>query len=179
MSNSVVFYSLAGMAVLSAAGMITRRKAAHGAAFLAVTLLATAGIFLQLQSRLLFAMQIVLFAGAIAAMFFGVTKWLGAQGEAEKPEFTRQMGMLLVILGVLGGEGALIYWSSRKIAFARLLAFGSSTAAKMAPNARGVARSLFGSYQLAFAISLVLLVVAAVGAVTMMERKAEGGDALD
>lgn len=179
MANSVVFYSLAGMAVLSAALMITRRKAMHSAAFFGVTLLATAGIFLQLQSRILFAMQIVLIAGAMTALMVGVRKWLGARGEAEKPQFTRQMGTLLVIIGVLGGEGALIYWSSRKIAFARLLAFGTSAAAKVAPNARGVAVSLFGSYQLAFAIVVVLLMAAAVGAAAMKGQKAGSGDALD
>src|SRR5271163_275084 len=179
MSNNVVFYSLAGIAVLGAALMITRRKATHSAAFLAVTLLATAGIFLQLQSRVLFVGQILLFAGAIGTLFAGVMKRLDVDALLQKPQLARQIGMVLLIVGVLGGETGLIFWTSRRIPFGRLLAFGTTAAAKISPSAGAVTRSLFGSYQLAFAISLVLLVVAAVGAVTMMERKAEGGDALD
>jgi NADH-quinone oxidoreductase subunit J len=179
MANSFLFYGLAGIAVLSAALMITRRNAMHSAAFLAITLLATAGIFLQVQSRVFFAMQILLFAGVITALFVAVIKRLDLDGMLRKPQFARQIGTLLLIALVLGGETALLFWSIRRRPVARLLAFGSASAAKTVPNAGAVMRSLFGSYQLAVAISVVLLVVAGVAAVVMTKQKAESGDALD
>jgi NADH-quinone oxidoreductase subunit J len=179
MSNSVVFYSLAGIAVLSAALMITRRKAMHSAAFLTITLLATAGIFLQLQSRILFATQILFFAGVVVALFVAVMNRLDIDGAAGKTQFLRKIATLPLIFVVLGGESALMIWSVRKTPVARLLAFGATTAAKIAPDARAVIRSLFGSYQLAFAIAVVLLMVAAVGALVMTKQKVESGDALD
>jgi NADH-quinone oxidoreductase subunit J len=179
MSNSVVFYGLAGIAVLSAALMVTRRRAMQSAACLAVTLLATAGIFLQLQSRILFGMQILLFAGAIVALFVTVMKRLHLDGMPQGKQFVRRIGTLMLIVVVLGGETALMIWSVRKRPVARLLAFGSSAAAKIAPDARAVMRSLFGSYLLAFEIAVVLLVVAVVGAVVMTKQKAGRGDALD
>jgi NADH-quinone oxidoreductase subunit J len=179
MANSVAFYSLAGIAVLSAALMVTRSKAMHSAACLTVTLLATAGIFLQLQSRILFAIEVVLFAGAMMALFVASVKRLELDGVRRKAHLLRRIGMLLLIVLALGGEAALMFWSARKMPFARLLAFGSNTAAKTAPDARGVMRSMFGSYQLAFAIAMVLLMVAAVGALVMTRQKVESGDALD
>jgi len=179
MSSSVLFYSLAGIAVLSAALMITRRKAMQSAACLGATLLATAGIFLQLQSRVLFATQLLLFAGAVVALFVAVMKLLCLDGVQGKTQFLRKIAISLLILLILGGESALMFWSARKTPVARLLAFGATTAAKIAPDARAVMRGLFGSYQLAFAVTVVVLIVAAVGAVAMTKQKVESGDALD
>jgi NADH-quinone oxidoreductase subunit J len=179
MSNSVVFYGLGGIAVLSASLMITRRNARHSVAFLAVTLLATAGIFLQLQSRILFAIQILFFAGATMAFFVAAIKQLNVEGVPRKAHLVRQIGMLWLMALVLGGETALTFWSVRKKPLARLLAFGATTAAKVAPDARAVMRSLFGSYQLTFAITAVLLIVAAIGVTVMTKQKAESGDALN
>jgi NADH-quinone oxidoreductase subunit J len=179
MANSVVFYSLSGIAVSSAALMITRRTTSHSATFLAITLLATAGIFLQLQSRVLFATQILLFAGAIMALFVVVLKRLDIDGVRGKTPFLRKIATALLILLVLGGESALMIWSVRNKPVARLLAFGATTAAKIAPDARAVMRSMFASYQLALAIAVVLLIVAVVGAMAMTKQKVESSDALD
>jgi NADH-quinone oxidoreductase subunit J len=179
MTNSVVFYGLAGVAVFGAMLMVTRRKALHSAACLTVTLLATAGIFLQLQSRILFVIQVLFLTGAMMGLFVAVVKRLEMYGVARKAHLVRRIGMFLLMVLALGGEAALMFWSARKMPFARLLAFGSNTAAKMAPEARAVMRSLFGSYQLAFVIAVVLLMVAAVGALAMTRQKVESGDALD
>jgi NADH-quinone oxidoreductase subunit J len=179
MSNSVVFYGLAGIAVLSAVLMITRRNTRHSVTFLAVTLLATAGIFLQLQSPILFVTQILLFVGAVVALFVVVIKKLDIDGATGKTQILRKIATLLLILLVLGGESALIIWSVRKKPVGRLLAFGATTAAKIAPDARAVMRSMFASYQLAFAIAVVLLIVAVVGAMAMTKQKVENSDALD
>ena len=179
MSNSVVFYGLAGIAVLSASLIITRRKAMHSAACLGVTLLATAGIFLQLQSPILFVTQILLFVGAVVALFVAVMKRSDIDGGTGKIQILRKIATLLLILLVLGGESALVFWSVQKKPVARLLAFGATAAAKVAPGARAVMRSLFGSYQLVFAITVVLLIVAAVGVKAMAKQKVESGDALN
>jgi NADH:ubiquinone oxidoreductase subunit 6 (subunit J) len=106
-------------------------------------------------------------------------KRLDLDGMLQGKQLLRQIGTLLLIAVVLGGETALMIWSVRKKPVARLLAYGATTAAKIAPDARAMMRSLFGSYLLAFEIAVVLLVVAAVGAVVMTKQKAGSGDALD
>src|SRR5499427_10274111 len=72
MLDSVIFYFFAGIAVISAALMITRSNAIHSAVFLITTLLATAGIFLQLRAEFLFIAQIILYVGGIMVLFIFV-----------------------------------------------------------------------------------------------------------
>jgi len=54
MLDNILFYFFAGLAVLSAVLVVTRRNAVHSAVFLITALLATAGIFLQLHAEFLF-----------------------------------------------------------------------------------------------------------------------------
>jgi len=75
MLDKVLFYFFAGIAVASAALMVTRRNAVHSAIFLIATLLATAGIFLQLRAEFLFIVQIILYVGGIMVLFIFVICW--------------------------------------------------------------------------------------------------------
>ena len=59
MLSEVTFFILAGVAILSAALMVSRRKTLYSSALFALTLLATSGIFLQLHAPLLLAAQFV------------------------------------------------------------------------------------------------------------------------
>jgi len=52
--------------------MVTRRNIVHSAVFLNLHLLATAGIFLQLQAEFLFVVQIILYVGGIMVLFIFV-----------------------------------------------------------------------------------------------------------
>src|ERR1700731_5161404 len=69
MFSQAVFYFFAALAVASAILMVTRRNIVHGAVFLITTLLATAGIFLQLDAEFLFVVQIILYVGGIMVLF--------------------------------------------------------------------------------------------------------------
>jgi len=79
MLNAVMFLFFTALAITSAILMVTRRNIVHGAVFLITTLLATAGIFLQLQAEFLFVVQIILYVGA-DARYCGVAgrRWHGA-----------------------------------------------------------------------------------------------------
>jgi NADH-quinone oxidoreductase subunit J len=70
MTGEVIFFVLAGIAIVCAALSITRTKALHSAIFLMLTLLAVAGIFLQLHAPLLFAKQLVLIACLLIGLVF-------------------------------------------------------------------------------------------------------------
>src|SRR5258705_1240071 len=69
MLDKVIFYFFAGIAVGSAALMVTRRNAVHSAIFLITTLLATAGIFLELRAEFIFIVQIILYVGGVIVLF--------------------------------------------------------------------------------------------------------------
>jgi NADH-quinone oxidoreductase subunit J len=73
MHGEITFYVLAGIAILSAAMVVTRRKAFYGALYLGLSLLASAGIFLQLYAPLLFVAQLVAIAcGVLGTILFAV-----------------------------------------------------------------------------------------------------------
>jgi NADH-quinone oxidoreductase subunit J len=177
--GNAVFDILSGIALVSAALMITQRNALHSAAFFALTLLATAGIFLQLQSRILFTTQVVILVAAPTALFAFILLRLGVGISTEKSRVAGSLATLLVIMLVLGAESWLMFWSAKKMPLARLLAYGTLASPRPAPNARAVLGSLFGSYLLAAEIAMVLLVVAAVGAVLLTKQGAGSSDAID
>jgi NADH-quinone oxidoreductase subunit J len=66
--NPILFWILAAIAVGSAAVTITRRSPLASALALAVCLLAIAGLFAGLDAHLLFALQILVYAGAIIVL---------------------------------------------------------------------------------------------------------------
>jgi NADH:ubiquinone oxidoreductase subunit 6 (subunit J) len=73
MHGEITFYVLAGIAILSATMVVTRRKAFCGALYFGLSLLASSGIFLQLYAPLLFVAQLVAIAcGALGIMLFAV-----------------------------------------------------------------------------------------------------------
>jgi NADH:ubiquinone oxidoreductase subunit 6 (subunit J) len=73
MHGEITFYVLAGIAILSAAMVVTRRKAFYGALYFGLSLLASGGIVLQLYAPLLFAAQVVALAcGMLGLILFAV-----------------------------------------------------------------------------------------------------------
>jgi NADH:ubiquinone oxidoreductase subunit 6 (subunit J) len=73
MHGEITFFVLAGIAILSAAMVVTRRKALYGALYFGLSLLASSGIFLQLYAPLLFAAQLMAIAcGMLGIILFAV-----------------------------------------------------------------------------------------------------------
>ena len=73
MHGEITFCILSGIAIVSAAMVVTRRKAFYGALYFGLSLLASAGIVLQLYAPLLFAAQaIALACGMLGIILFAV-----------------------------------------------------------------------------------------------------------
>jgi NADH-quinone oxidoreductase subunit J len=68
MHGEITFYVLASIAILGAAMVVTRRKGSYAALYFGLSLLATAGIFLQLYAPLLFVAQLL----AITCVVLGI-----------------------------------------------------------------------------------------------------------
>jgi len=173
MLDSVIFYFFAGIAAISAALMITRRNAIHSAVFLITTLLATAGIFLQLRAEFLFISQIILYVGGIMMLFIFVI--LFVRLDVPLPQirsYTQKWIALLVALAV-GVEAGVVLWLARGVPGQGLLIQNPALADKLPLNTEELANSLFHAYLLPFEIASVLLLVAMVGAVVMAKRRAD------
>jgi NADH:ubiquinone oxidoreductase subunit 6 (subunit J) len=73
MHGEITFYMLAGVAILSAAMVVTRRKAFYGAVYFGLSLLASAGIFLQLYAPVMFVAELIAMAcGVVGIISFAV-----------------------------------------------------------------------------------------------------------
>src|ERR1700731_1668234 len=73
MHGEITFYVLAGIAIMSAAMVVTRRKAFYASLYFALSLLVSSGIFLQLYAPLLFVAQLMAIGcGMLGVILFAV-----------------------------------------------------------------------------------------------------------
>lgn len=165
MLDSVIFYFFASIAVVSAVIMITRRNAIHSAIFLITTLLATAGIFLQLRAEFLFISQIILYVGGIMVLFLFVIMLVNLERTAQERPFNKQWAVGIVAAGALGVMFVAIY------AKGRALFPEPSITLPEVENTQRIGTMLYGNYMFAFEIASLLLLVAIIGAVVMAKKR--------
>ena len=115
MLDRVLFYFFAGIAVASAALMVTRRNVVHSAIFLITALLATAGIFLQLRAEFLFIVQIILYVGGIMVLFVFVIMLVNLDIALQQIQFARQKWVALIVALALAGQVGVMFWTSGKM----------------------------------------------------------------
>jgi NADH-quinone oxidoreductase subunit J len=170
MVNAIEFYFFAGLAVVSAILVITRRNAVHSAIFLITTLLATAGIFLQLNAEFLFIVQVILYVGGIMVLFVFVIMLVNLDVALRQLRFNRIWFVALVLTLALGAQLYLVFRYAR-LGGSPFLTLQPAPAASLEPNTELVGQALFSSYLLPFEIASILLLVAMIGAVVMAKRR--------
>jgi NADH-quinone oxidoreductase subunit J len=171
MLDKVIFYFFAGIAVGSAALMVTRRNAVHSAIFLIATLLATAGIFLQLRAEFIFIAQIILYVGGIMVLFIFVIMLVNLDVALHQIKFARQKWVGLIVTLALTAQIGLLFWTTGRMPGQGFPTLTAAPANRLPPNTEAVARSLFSSYLLPFEIASLLLLVAMIGAVVMAKKR--------
>jgi NADH-quinone oxidoreductase subunit J len=171
MLDKVIFYFFAGIAVGSAALMVTRRNAVHSAIFLIATLLATAGIFLQLRAEFIFIVQIILYVGGIMVLFIFVIMLVNLDVALHQIKFARQKWVALIVTLALTAQIGLLFWTTGKMPGQGFPILTAAPVDRLPPNAEAVAKSLFSSSLLPFEIASVLLLVAMIGAVVMAKKR--------
>jgi len=97
MFDQAVFYFFAALAIVSAILVVTRRNAVQSAIFLVTALLATAGIFLNLNAEFLFIVQVILYAGGIMVLFVFVIMLVNLDVALHQVQFNRQWFVALII----------------------------------------------------------------------------------
>src|ERR1700745_1487012 len=99
--NQILFCFFAALAIGSAILMVTRRNIGHGAVFLISTLLATAGIFLQLRAEFLFVVEIMPYGDGIMVLFGFVIMLVKLDVALRQTQFNRQKYVAAVLAIVL------------------------------------------------------------------------------
>jgi NADH-quinone oxidoreductase subunit J len=169
-TDLVLFWVFSPIAVAAAVGMVLARNAVHCALLLIVNFFCLAVFFLVLGSPFLFAVQIIVYAGAIMVLFLFVIMLLGVDRQESMVERLRAQRPLAVLLGL----GLIL-----EVFFAVRLGVGISTRAapgfeetvNRGGNVRSLARVLFSDYFFPFEVTSVLLIVAAVAAMVVAGRR--------
>jgi NADH-quinone oxidoreductase subunit J len=168
--DNVVFWVFAPISVASAIGMLLMRNAVHAALFLVVNFFCLAVFYLILDAPFLFAVQIIVYAGAIMVLFLFVIMLLGVDRGDDLRERLMAQRPLALALGA-GFVIEIVVAVRAGIGFAAKAPAGFD-AVNEPGNAEAIARILFRDYFFPFEATSILLIVAAIAAMVLGQRKA-------
>ena len=105
--SDTYFYIFATLTVASALGVVFNRNAVAAALSFLFSLCGVAGLFLQLDAQLLAILLVLVYAGAVVALFLFIIMLLDMQGGERKPfkkltVFASTIAGALLLLGVYG-----------------------------------------------------------------------------
>lgn len=167
--ETLLFYSLAAVMVVSSLMVILRKNPVHSALFLILTFLCLAGLYLLLNAQFIAAIQVIVYAGAIMVLFIFVIMLLNLESEVASK----------------GGHGLQKFWATvisivLAISFVSIMTVKVFTGEKgifspetvnAAGNSEVIGRLLFTEFLLPFEITSVLLLAAIIGAIVLAKKK--------
>ncbi|MEX2422111.1 MAG: NADH-quinone oxidoreductase subunit J [Actinomycetota bacterium] len=168
--DTLVFWVFGPISVGSAIAMLLQRNAVHAALFLVVNFFTIAVFYLVLGASFLFAVQIIVYAGAIMVLFLFVIMLLGVDREESLVERIRGQRAIAIVLGV-GIAIELIAAIRAGVGFSRLGPAGFDAVANRDGNAKAISRVLFRDYFFPFEATSVQLIVAAIAVVVLASRR--------
>lgn len=174
--EAALFFTLAGLLLACAAGVILARNPVFSALFLALSMVKLAFFYLLLQAYFLAAVQLAVYAGAVMVLFVMVLMLFDLKKQKQPWAPGRvlkglKLAAVLWLLGLLAG-GALT--STDLISQSNNVL---NTSAQQMQSTQSLGKLLFSEYVFAFEALGVLLLVVAVGVVAV--SRARGGAAED
>ena len=170
MTYDVVFVVASALAIVSALGVVLSGNPFHSALSLIGNLVALAALYLLLQSDFLAAAQVIVYAGAVMIMFLFVIAYLG--GRATEPVRGRPWYQTRGAGGAAAAGVAELGFAIEEQTFG-----DGAQVSDLFGAPQAVAASFLGRYVLTFEATSVLLLIAAVGGVTLAARRPERREA--
>lgn len=155
-----VFYFLSFLAVLSALMVVFSKNPIYSVLYLVITFFSVGGHYLILSAEFLFAVHIIVYAGAIMVLFLYVIMLLNLNKETEP----QKEAVYKIAAIISGGLLMLVLVAALKGAEAQQLQLGVNTEIGLVKN---LGKMLFNEFLLPFEIVSVLLLAAMVGAVML------------
>ena len=162
----IMFWLLAPIMVLAALGMVLVRKAVHSALLLAVVMISLAVLYAVQDAPFLFAVQIIVYTGAILMLFLFVLMLVGVDASDSLVETLKGQRLLAVVVGI--GLGLLLVLGSAQAFVGPAEGLEGANAAG---NVEALAALLFSRYVFAFEVTSALLITAALGAMVLSHRE--------
>ena len=165
----LLFNLFAVLTLVAAAGVVINRNAVNAAMCLLLSLVGVAGLFVVLDAYLLAFLLLLVYAGAIVALFLFIVMLLDAKGDVPAPVrkiplLARIMALVLVIAGI-----------SSFFARGQLPSPDPATTPALGASLKLYAYQLFTVYLLPVQILGFLLLIARIG-VIVLSKKFEGLD---
>ena len=160
------FWILAPLMVLAALGILFVRKAVHAALLLAVVMISLAMLYLTLEAPFLFAVQIIVYTGAILMLFLFVLMLVGVDASDSVVETIPGQRATAIVGGVFLGVLLTVGLGQISLGTAVGLEDANSDG-----NIQALANILFSKYVFAFETTSALLITAAVGAMVLAHRE--------
>jgi NADH-quinone oxidoreductase subunit J len=162
----IAFWILAPVMVVCALGLLFARKAVHCALLLAVVMISLAVLYAVQDAPFLFAVQIIVYTGAILMLFLFVLMLVGVDASDSVVETIRGQRLLAAGIGLVFGLTLVI-----GVAQVSVGAITGLSAANADGNVQGIAQVLFTRYVFAFEVTSALLITAALGAMVLAHRE--------
>ena len=162
----ITFWLLAPIMVAAALGILFARKAVHAALLLAVVMIGLAIMYALQDAPFLFAVQIIVYTGAILMLFLFVMMLIGVDASDSVVETIKGQRLMATVVGLAFGLTLVL-----GVAQVSVGAITGLEEANAGGNVPGLAQLLFSNYVFAFEATSALLITAAIGAMVLSHRE--------
>ena len=162
----VTFWLLAPLMVAAAIGILFARKAVHAALLLAVVMIGLAILYALQDAPFLFAVQIIVYTGAILMLFLFVLMLVGVDASDSVVETIKAQRSMAAVVGIL--FGVLLVMGVSQVVIGAVTGLEEANADG---NIQGLAQLLFSDFVFAFEATSALLITAAMGAMVLAHRE--------
>jgi NADH-quinone oxidoreductase subunit J len=159
------FYIFAGVAILSAIMVVTNKNVLHAALFLILTFFCVAAIYIILRAEFLAAVQVLLYVGAIMALFIFTILLINVMQAQFLRQFHGQRPLAAILVIALLLETIFLLFSNFRGSFPLL--HETPPAIEGRTGLEGLAWLLMTDYLLLFEVAAILLLAALIGAVVL------------
>ncbi len=159
----ILFFTLAGVTLISALGMLLSRSAVYSAILLVLNFTTVAFLYFILGAPFIGLAQITVYAGAIMVLFLFVIMMLGTQNIAQHEPVGFQRVVTVIVGLVIMGEAVYMF----------LIKDPSTLSVTAGGNVIGVetiGELLYSKYLLPFEITSFILLVAVIGAIVLTKQ---------
>ncbi|THB72297.1 MAG: NADH-quinone oxidoreductase subunit J [Desulfobulbaceae bacterium] len=165
MTETLLFYGFGLLSILGALGLILFKHPMNGAMSFVITLISLACLYALLSAKLIFAIQLIVYAGAIMSLILFIIMFLNI-GESDLPE---ERGRWFYLAGGIVAIGPIAILMQR--AFKTLPPGETAIVGDGFGGVQEVGMVLFTDWLLPFEIVSILLLVALVGAVVLAGKR--------
>ncbi len=168
----LIFFLLVALIVVATGiAMLLSRNAIYSVLFLVANFAAVAVLYMLLGAPFIALAQVTVYAGAIMVLFLFVVMLLGAERMPEKEHIPGQRWLAIAVFAVLLVEAVVI------IVLQAGLTDSVSTPMVGFSSPVEIGMALFTRYSLAFELTSVILVVAAIGAILLTKKEKDKQEA--